>query len=152
MTPVLAMVLAKPDKTGPKLRPHSEGVPCEANAEASVFPPVCDVYMMNTSPNAGAQAGSRNTSMELLAGALRGIGRTGSSGGGSDRAPRKVRFLDPVCAGNRCAFDAGSDAPAEAPGSSFLEALREQLGLRLEATKAPLQMIVVDHVERPSQN
>jgi uncharacterized protein (TIGR03435 family) len=46
--------------------------------------------------------------------------------------------------------DAG--VPAEAPGSSFLEALRQQLGLRLEATKAPMQVLVVDRVERPSAN
>jgi len=38
------------------------------------------------------------------------------------------------------------------PGSTFLEALQEQLGLKLEATKAPLRILVVDHVDRPSQN
>lgn len=152
MTPVLAMVLVKPDKTGPKLRPHSEGVPCEATAEASVFPPVCDIYSMTVAPNAGALAGSRNTTMELLARALQGIGRldrpvvdqTGLSG----RFDFSIEFVPGT--GAASAPDAGVEA--EAPGSSFLEALRQQLGLRLEATKAPVPVIVVDHVELPSAN
>jgi uncharacterized protein (TIGR03435 family) len=152
MTPVLAMVLVKPDKTGPKLRPHSEGVPCEAAPVASTFPPVCDIYSMTVAPNAGALAGSRNTTMELLAHGLQGIGRldrpvvdqTGLSG----RFDFSIEFVPET--GAPSVPDAG--VPAEAPGSSFLEALRQQLGLRLEATKAPVQVIVVDRVERPSAN
>ena len=38
---------------------------------------------------------------------------------------------------------------SEAP--TFLEALRE-LGLKLESTKGPLQVLVIDSVERPSEN
>ncbi len=37
-------------------------------------------------------------------------------------------------------------------GSSFPEALRQQLGLQLESTKGPVEVIVVDHAERPSAN
>jgi uncharacterized protein (TIGR03435 family) len=47
-------------------------------------------------------------------------------------------------------------APDEAvPGAqapSFQEALREQLGLKLESTRAPLQIPIIDRVERPSEN
>jgi uncharacterized protein (TIGR03435 family) len=46
----------------------------------------------------------------------------------------------------------GADAPADLLGPTLREALREQLGLKLESTKAPLQILVVDHVERPSEN
>jgi uncharacterized protein (TIGR03435 family) len=35
---------------------------------------------------------------------------------------------------------------------TFLEALQEQLGLKMEATKAPDYVIVIDHVEKPSAN
>ena len=35
---------------------------------------------------------------------------------------------------------------------SIFVALREQLGLRLESAKGPVETLVIDHVERPSQN
>ena len=33
-----------------------------------------------------------------------------------------------------------------------IAALEEQLGLKLDSTKEPVDMIVVDHVEQPSEN
>ena len=42
-----------------------------------------------------------------------------------------------------------SNAP-NAP--SLITALREQLGLRLESTKAPVEVLVIDHVELPTPN
>jgi uncharacterized protein (TIGR03435 family) len=37
-------------------------------------------------------------------------------------------------------------------GSNLAEALREQLGLKLENAKSPVQVFIVDHVEKPSEN
>jgi len=37
-------------------------------------------------------------------------------------------------------------------GPTFMEALKEQLGLKLESQKGPVDVIVIDHVERPSDN
>ena len=35
---------------------------------------------------------------------------------------------------------------------SFEEALKDQLGLSLKRQKAPLKVMVLDHVERPAEN
>jgi uncharacterized protein (TIGR03435 family) len=35
---------------------------------------------------------------------------------------------------------------------SLYSALQEQVGLKLESTKASVEVLVVDHVERPSEN
>jgi uncharacterized protein (TIGR03435 family) len=37
-------------------------------------------------------------------------------------------------------------------GLSLFEALREQLGLRLERQTGPVDVLVIDHVEEPSAN
>jgi uncharacterized protein (TIGR03435 family) len=48
---------------------------------------------------------------------------------------------------------AAADAPApDAGGPSLFTALQEQLGLKLESQKAPVEILVIDHVERPSEN
>jgi uncharacterized protein (TIGR03435 family) len=42
--------------------------------------------------------------------------------------------------------------PADANGSSLFTALQDQLGLKLESQKGPVEVLIVDHVERPSEN
>jgi uncharacterized protein (TIGR03435 family) len=34
----------------------------------------------------------------------------------------------------------------------FFTAIQEQLGLKVVSTKAPVDVLVVDHIERPSEN
>jgi uncharacterized protein (TIGR03435 family) len=41
---------------------------------------------------------------------------------------------------------------ADSSGPSFFEALKDQLGLKLEATKGTVDVLVVDHVEEPTPN
>jgi uncharacterized protein (TIGR03435 family) len=157
--PVFAMVLTKPGKTGSALRPHGEGPPCDKTGPPAVvsaappkpgetFPPVCDVYMA-LKRRTGVRVGSRNTTMELLANALAGysgmgrpvVDQTGLSG----RYDFVLEWMPEL----------GRPAPESEPDAQappFLEALRDQLGFRLESTKAPIQSLIVDHVERPSDN
>jgi uncharacterized protein (TIGR03435 family) len=49
-------------------------------------------------------------------------------------------------------MDAGECAadPNSPPG--LFTAIREQIGLRLDATKAPVDVLVIDHIEKPSPN
>jgi uncharacterized protein (TIGR03435 family) len=35
---------------------------------------------------------------------------------------------------------------------STFTAIREQLGLRLHSEKAPVEVLVIDHVEKPAEN
>jgi len=43
-------------------------------------------------------------------------------------------------------------APADASGPSLFTALQEELGLKLEPQKAPVDVFVIDHAEKPSEN
>ena len=46
----------------------------------------------------------------------------------------------------------GDAATAADTGPSLFTALEEQLGLKLEPQKSPVDVIVIDHIERPSEN
>jgi uncharacterized protein (TIGR03435 family) len=48
-------------------------------------------------------------------------------------------------------YKAPAAESADAPPDLFT-AIQEQLGLKLESTKAPVDVLVIDHVERPSAN
>jgi len=42
--------------------------------------------------------------------------------------------------------------PVNSDKPGLFEAIREQLGLKLEATKGPAETLAIDQVERPSEN
>ena len=45
------------------------------------------------------------------------------------------------------------EQPVDPPGMAFLDALQEQLGLKLERRKAAVDKVIVDHIERtPTEN
>jgi uncharacterized protein (TIGR03435 family) len=50
--------------------------------------------------------------------------------------------------------NSGTDGPAISTdsGPSLFTAIQEQLGLKLESTNGPVQVLVIDHAEMPSEN
>jgi uncharacterized protein (TIGR03435 family) len=50
--------------------------------------------------------------------------------------------------------DSGTNGATPLPdsGPSIFTAIQEQLGLKLESSKGPVQVLVIDHVEMPSDN
>jgi uncharacterized protein (TIGR03435 family) len=46
----------------------------------------------------------------------------------------------------------GTASPPVYIGPSIFTALQQQLGLKLESTKDSVEVIVIDHIERPSEN
>ena len=49
------------------------------------------------------------------------------------------------------ASTAPPDAAAD-PGPDIFAAMQEQLGLKLESAKGPVEVLVIDRVEKPSEN
>ena len=150
-TPVLALVLEKPGKTGPQLRPHSEGPPCRVPL-ADVFPPICDQVTATSKPNHAVLMGSRDSTIKQIAAWISSLGRldrpvvdqTGLTGPYDftlEFTPQPKGLPPP-----------DQTVQPDVAGTTLLEALQEQLGLRLKPATAPLDTLVVDHVERPSEN
>ena len=153
--PVFALVLSKPGEIGPQLVPHSNDAKCTDPAAGPPPPPgpgeqtpaFCGGFFMSARPGTLRESGN-NVSMDMFAAMLIQsvdrpvLDRTGLSG----------------------AFDLTLDfAPVAGPGSqsgasdpsappSIFTAVQEQLGLKLESTTGPVDVLVIDHVEEPMPN
>ena len=49
-------------------------------------------------------------------------------------------------------FGPGAKSRPDPAAPTFVEALKEQLGLKLESQMGPFDVLVIDHVEEPSAN
>jgi uncharacterized protein (TIGR03435 family) len=160
--PVFALVPVRAGKTGPKLRQHAkDGLSCPATdpntqpaatMDGGFFPVVCGgVVGMHPSVEGRLNVGARNVTMGAIASSLNGMailgrpvldqtGLTGTYDFALEFTPEMPNGVGP------------GETPPDASGPTFLNALQEQLGLKLRSQKGPVQLIVVDHVEHPSQN
>jgi uncharacterized protein (TIGR03435 family) len=149
--PVYALVLVKSDgATGPQLKRSSQADCLRASpSTSSIGPPtdpkrpMCGLY----SPT-GRWTG-RGVSLDTVANALtrfvgRGVqNRTGLTG----EFDLDLQWTDLALL---LSPTATADPPPLADGPSLFTALQEQLGLKLESTKGPVEVLVIDHVEQPT--
>lgn len=129
--PVLALTVAR---NGPKLK---EGADDPAVRGAGIR------------ASCGQMVGTRATMSVLAVVLSRRLGRpvverTGLTG--------KYNFqLDWTPDEGPCAVPEGSE-PASVDAPSLFAALQEQLGLRLESSRGPVEVVVIDGVEKPAEN
>ncbi len=155
---VLALTFVKAGRLGPKLRLHADGPPCDdfgagqstpgpLGVGGVTFPPYCDSGGIVNRPTGMMLFGYRNATMDLVASSLSRL--AGLSLG------RPVIDKTELQGGFDFTIEWTPDSPAvtaDPIGPTVVQALRDQLGLQMISTKGPIQVLVVDRVERPSEN
>jgi uncharacterized protein (TIGR03435 family) len=158
-TTVLRLELVHPGKLGPNLRPYAAAEPpCDA------VPPYGDVAVALTPDGFPAYCGVMVWIPGTPAGEMRVGGRRLTSkdialgiGAAADFTQRPVVDATGLPATYDLLLDYAPDNPDpsrsnETNGIPLGEALRKQLGLKLEPGKAPVETYVLDHVSKPSEN
>ena len=150
--PVFALVLAKPGITGPNLQPHPASDACTGPATSPAvgdLPPVCGVIAHVPSTAQGQHFGGRAVALPVLA-------TTVPTMTGLAAMPRPV--VDQTGLSGLYDFtlnwihDPSGDEAISDNIANFRSALKGQLGLELKSSHAPISFLIVDHVERPSEN
>jgi uncharacterized protein (TIGR03435 family) len=161
-TPVLALELAKPGKLGPKLREHPADVPCPTTVTDAArqnpikpdgYPATCGYLSYEPSHAPGEfRVGASGVTIEQMASFF-------SSSEVFGTYPRPVIDSSGLTETYDFVVEFSSDMPArDAPypqdpsGPSFPTALKDQLGLKLESTTAPVPFFVIDRIEEPTPN
>jgi uncharacterized protein (TIGR03435 family) len=166
--PMLALVLDKPGKLGPKIQPHPSDAPCSvaiapggassANGGtpatiAGGFPERCGAVAWW--PVGGRfRIGARNVPLANLTRAMVQPGFTGIDRDILDKTGLEgtydfvmeftPQFNEPLPPGETFVPDPS--------GPTFQQALKEQLGFKLESQTGATEVFVLDHVEQPSEN
>jgi bla regulator protein blaR1 len=162
--PALAMVLVKSGKPGPRLRPHADGLACNAqwtppqdrfssSVPPGAFLPTCGWTGLLIGPHHTYLVGGRDFTMKEIADHIPMwqnfgrpvVDRTGLTGTYDFSLYSTPDEISAAAPSDGAQLDLGA-----APG--FTEALKEQLGVKLERTSAPVEVIVIDQVEPPSAN
>jgi uncharacterized protein (TIGR03435 family) len=155
--PIYSLVLARADgRLGPKLSPSTHDCLAEsAAARQRGGPPPQLTTDADFLDSCGARMGagriiSGGITIDSFAASLRGLAgrvvqdKTGLKG--FYRMDFAYALPNPTAGPGAAAAADPNDAP------SVFTALQEQLGLKLEPDKMPLQHVVIDHIERPTEN
>lgn len=143
--PVFSLVLAKPGKIGPQLTAHSASC---VRTDPNDLP--CGAAGYKGAGNGEYQAAGQGATMQQLATGLRFLPGTGldrplvDGTGLPGTFDFKVVWVPEAPPGQLSA--------QEVSGPSFLEALNDQMGLKLVSTTGPSDYLVIDHIEEPTPN
>lgn len=162
--PVFALVLKKPGSLGPNLRPHVDDPPCEKPANphpvsvgalptiAGGYPLICGVVLpvRPQTPGFRGGEGGRDVTIAAIASALSVPAWSGLNRPLADETGLTGTF-DFFLEWTPQA-PPGRGSPETEGKPDFLEAMGEQLGLKPESAIAPLETVVIDHIEEPSPN
>ena len=165
--PVYALTVAK---SGSKLSPPKEGgcvefdqnsrLPAVPSPGAAVVP--CGSPVISMAPGGSTIAGGKvpmNEFVRILQIVLNQpvLDRTGIT----ERFDVQLKFMrDDVTGGLPAPIGGGGPAPGVPPPAvspedappPILSAVQEQLGLKLEKTKGPVEVLVIDRLEKPTAN
>jgi uncharacterized protein (TIGR03435 family) len=139
--PVYDLVLEKGSARRPRLRP-ADGICVATPVSPSESRPSCGFTRA-----APGRLTARGMTLDVFAGAL------------SQRAEVERVVRNRTALSEKFDLDLeytpGLSAPADPAADSrptFFTAMREQLGLRLQPAMGPVEVIVIEHVERPSED
>jgi uncharacterized protein (TIGR03435 family) len=165
--PVFGLVLDKPGKLGPQIQRHPDDSPCStaiptamspqgaAPAVAGGFPESCGaIAPLQASVSGRIRLGGRNMTMTAIATffsipQLSGVDRPVIDKTG---LPGKYDFFIEFTPELNGPLPPGVTFQPDPNGPTFQEAMKEQLGMKLESQTGSVQAIVIDHVEEPSEN
>jgi len=134
---IYALVLSgKSGALGPQLRRST--VDCAANASACETRALPGQFVSTNSTMAGLAVFLASNVVRRVV-----VDRTGLTG---------MFAVDLEWTPDRAPLPLGSDAPPPSDKPSIFAALQEQLGLKLEAVRGPVEVVVIDHIERPTEN
>ena len=140
--PVYALVLARSDgRLGPRMKPST--VDCKAAALAAGGRSPCG---MNTS--VGTAAGKITAVGQTVAALADALASFGLSRMVIDRTALTPAFDFELAWAPDTTNPSAGAATGDAP--SLFTAIQEQLGLRLESQRGPVDFLIVDRVERPT--
>jgi uncharacterized protein (TIGR03435 family) len=157
--PVLALVLVKRGKLGPKLQPHSPEEPCIATITTTNGPAPTDaagfsqrygvIVPIKASAPGLIRFGARNVRMVMVADWLLTLTGTDIDKPVIDKT--ELGTVDFVIEYSPDVRPNPNFTP-DSVGPAFLQALKDQAGLKLEQQIGDIETFVVDHVEQPSPN
>jgi uncharacterized protein (TIGR03435 family) len=143
--PIYSLVIGK---TGPKLQETKPADPGPNAAPPTAAAGGPSVRNSRTSSGPATLTFLHTSSADLAATLAIELGRTVVDKTGlSSRYDFTLKFMPDTAQPQ----SSSASAPGDLPPSIFT-AIQEQLGLKLESGKGPVEILVIDHVERPSGN